>query len=111
VIFTPLFHNYLFIDIGRICPFARADPSAFDPNMWWQNVIDTIHKVLNQSWVAPGEVPAGGVCRKMHTAVPLSRDGELLSNAVKLCALTSASRPWGDHFKRVLLDLFRGPSK
>jgi hypothetical protein len=28
VIFTPLSPNYLFIDIARICPFSRADPSA-----------------------------------------------------------------------------------
>ncbi len=55
-----------------------------DPNMWWQNVIGNIRKVLDQSGVAPGEVLAVGVCGQMHAAVPLGKDGELLSHAVQL---------------------------
>lgn len=72
-----------------------------DPDVWWRNTLDNIHKVMEQAEATPGEVLAVGVCGQMHATVPLGKDGELLSHGVQL---------WCDKRSAELVDEFKaGP--
>ncbi|MDH4138594.1 MAG: FGGY family carbohydrate kinase [Anaerolineae bacterium] len=72
-----------------------------DPDIWWHNALDNIHKAMEQAEATPDEVLAVGVCGQMHATVPLSRDGELLSHGVQL---------WCDKRSADLVDEFKaGP--
>jgi xylulokinase len=72
-----------------------------DPDIWWHNALDNIHKTMEQAEATPDEVLAVGVCGQMHATVPLSRDGELLSHSVQL---------WCDKRSADLVDEFKaGP--
>lgn len=55
-----------------------------DPEVWWRNTLDNIHKTMEQARATPDEVLAVGVCGQMHATVPLNKDGELLSHGVQL---------------------------
>jgi len=55
-----------------------------DPDLWWRNVVHNIHVAMEQAGASSDEVLAVGVCGQMHAAVPLGKDGELLSHAVQL---------------------------
>jgi len=72
-----------------------------DPDVWWRNALDNIHKTMAQAKATPDEVLALGVCGQMHATVPLSKDGELLSHGVQL---------WCDKRSADLVDEFKaGP--
>jgi xylulokinase len=72
-----------------------------DPDVWWRNTLDNIHKTMEQAETTPDEVLAVGVCGQMHATVPLSKDGELLSHGVQL---------WCDKRSADLVDEFKaGP--
>ncbi|TEU17956.1 MAG: hypothetical protein E3J21_07120 [Anaerolineales bacterium] len=72
-----------------------------DPDMWWHNTLDNIHKTMEQAEATPDEVLAVGVCGQMHATVPLGKDGELLSHGVQL---------WCDKRSADLVDEFKaGP--
>jgi len=72
-----------------------------DPDVWWHNALDNIHKAMEQAEATPDEVLVVGVCGQMHATVPLSRDGELLSHGVQL---------WCDKRSAELVDEFKaGP--
>lgn len=72
-----------------------------DPDLWWHNALDNIHKVMEQAEATPGEVVAVGVCGQMHATVPLGKNGELLSHGVQL---------WCDKRSAELVDIFKdGP--
>lgn len=55
-----------------------------DPDVWWHNALENIHRAMEQVQAAPDEVVAVGVCGQMHATVPLGKDGELLSHSVQL---------------------------
>ncbi|MFB0536375.1 MAG: FGGY-family carbohydrate kinase [Anaerolineae bacterium] len=69
-----------------------------DPNVWWRNTLDNIHKAMEQVEATPDEVLAVGVCGQMHATVPLGKDGELLSHGVQL---------WCDKRSAELVDEFK----
>jgi len=72
-----------------------------DPDVWWRNVLDNIHKAMEQAGATPDEVLAVGVCGQMHAPVPLGTDGKLLSHGVQL---------WCDKRSAELVDEFKvGP--
>jgi xylulokinase len=72
-----------------------------DPDVWWRNALDNIHKTMEQAEATPDEVLAVGVCGQMHATVPLGKDGELLSHGVQL---------WCDKRSANLVDEFKaGP--
>jgi xylulokinase len=72
-----------------------------DPDVWWRNVLDNIHRTMEQAEATPDEVLAAGVCGQMHATVPLNKDGELLSHGVQL---------WCDKRSADLVDEFKaGP--
>jgi len=55
-----------------------------DPDIWWANTVENIHKVKQAVDLDPAEVLGVGVCGQMHATIPLGKDGELLSHAVQL---------------------------
>ncbi len=69
-----------------------------DPDVWWHNVLDNIHKTMEQAKATSDEILAVGVCGQMHATVPLDRDGELLSHGVQL---------WCDKRSADLVDEFK----
>jgi sugar (pentulose or hexulose) kinase len=54
------------------------------PDIWWRNALDNIHKTMEQAEATSDEILAVGVCGQMHATVPLSKDGELLSDGMQL---------------------------
>jgi xylulokinase len=72
-----------------------------DPDVWWRNALDNIHKTMEQAEATSDEILAVGVCGQMHATVPLDKDGELLSHGVQL---------WCDKRSADLVDEFKaGP--
>lgn len=72
-----------------------------DPEVWWHNALENVHRALEQAEAAPEEVIAVAVCGQMHATVPLGKDGELLSHRAQL---------WCDKRSARLVDEFKaGP--
>ena len=69
-----------------------------DPEVWWRNALNNIHKAMEQAKATPDEVLAVGVCGQMHATVPLDKDGELLDHGVQL---------WCDKRSADLVDEFK----
>jgi xylulokinase len=62
--------------------FPRPGWAEQDPEIWWNGALSGIRQVLAQA--APVEVQAVGVDAQMHAAIPLGRQGQLLSHAMQL---------------------------
>jgi len=72
-----------------------------DPEGWWLGAVEGIREVLQAAEVKPGEV-AGIACdAQMHAAVPLGRDGALLSHAVQIWCDKRPARIVEEFNKRV----------
>lgn len=69
-----------------------------DPEVWWYNALENMHRAMEEAEAAPEEVLAVGVCGQMHATVPLGQDGELLSHGVQL---------WCDKRSARLVDEFK----
>ncbi|MGB3904659.1 MAG: FGGY family carbohydrate kinase, partial [Anaerolineae bacterium] len=72
-----------------------------DPEVWWYNALENVHRAVDQAEAIPEEVIAVGVCGQMHATVPLGKDRELLSHRAQL---------WCDKRSARLVDEFKaGP--
>jgi xylulokinase len=52
------------------------------PDLWWQATMDSIHQVLADSQVDPGDIQAVGLTGQMHGLVLLGEDGVVLRPAI-----------------------------
>jgi xylulokinase len=62
----------------------RSGWAEQDPDLWWRCAVECIREVMAQAGAAADEVRGVGAGGQMHGAVPVGRDGELLSHAVQL---------------------------
>lgn len=56
-----------------------------DPHDWWRAVQETIHAVLNKSWVKPEDIKGIGLSGQMHGLVMLDDQGHVQRNAILWC--------------------------
>jgi xylulokinase len=69
-----------------------------DPQVWWDNAVANIRRVIAQAEISPQEILGVGVGGQMHGAVPIDAKGKLLSHGVQL---------WCDKRSAELVDEFK----
>lgn len=69
-----------------------------DPQIWWENTVTNIRRVLAQTGVSPQSILGIGVGGQMHGTVPINSKGELLSHGVQM---------WCDKRSAELVDQFK----
>ncbi len=67
-------------------PYALSNPqplwSEQDPEDWWWATVNSIHAVLAQTGIQPGDIVAVGLTGQMHGLVLLDVNGKVLRPAI-----------------------------
>lgn len=56
-----------------------------DPESWWVNCRDAVHKLLGRTGVPPADIAAIGISYQMHGLVCIDRDGRVVRPAIIWC--------------------------
>lgn len=83
----------LFDENGKVIASSSIDQPLYypqknyaeqNPNDWWETTISNLKKVLLDNQTVKKDIVGIGICGQMHAAVPIGKNGEVLSNRVPI---------------------------